>query len=143
MSTSATAQSGVQVLAVEGELVTATAGQFRAVAKRLLERAEGRLLGVAVPEPSTEAMDLKALHGRGVRGIRCNLLNPGGLDPDTVLMWQPALQELGWHVEFHIDVDRMGDLQAFLDPFEVPVVIEVGRKDGTRIAADRIGLVEC
>jgi anti-anti-sigma factor len=58
MSTSATAQSGVQVLAVEGELVTATAGQFRTIAKRLLERAEGDYV---VDFESTTAVDSAGL----------------------------------------------------------------------------------
>jgi 2-pyrone-4,6-dicarboxylate lactonase len=89
-----------------------------------LDRADGRLVGVIVPEPETPARELKALHARGVRGVRCNIVNSGGLRPEAALQWQPALRELGWHVAFQIVVDDIPDLRAFLDPFTVPIVID-------------------
>jgi len=89
-----------------------------------LDRAEGRLLGVAVPEPAARARDLEELHRRGVRAVRCNLLNPGGLDAGAVLAWQPTLRALGWHVEVHVDVEGIGDLRSWVTRLEVPVVID-------------------
>lgn len=107
-----------------------------------LDRAEGRLLGVAVPAPDASARDLETMHRRGVRGVRCNLLNPGGLDPDVVVGWQPALREMGWHVALHIAVDGIADLRAFVERFGLPVVIDhMGRPEPGRPHVDR--LIEC
>ena len=89
-----------------------------------LERADGRLLGVAVPAPDTEHRELEALHRQGVRAVRCNLLNPGGLDIATALLWQPALRALGWHIVLHIAVQEVVDARALVARFDVPVVID-------------------
>lgn len=89
-----------------------------------LDRADGRLFGVAVPPPDATAHDLEAMHGRGVRGVRCNLLNPGGLAPEVVIGWQPALAGLGWHVELHVAVEDIPDLAVVVSRFGVPVVID-------------------
>lgn len=89
-----------------------------------LDRAGGRLLGVAVPPPDSTTREFEAMHRRGVRGVRCNLLNPGGLAPETVIGWQPMLRELGWHIELHIAIEAIADLRAFLERFDIPVVID-------------------
>jgi len=89
-----------------------------------LDRAGGRLSGVAVPAPDATARELEAMHGRGVRGVRCNLINPGGLQPAVAMRWQPLLRALGWHVELHIAVGDVDDLRPLVRQFDVPVVID-------------------
>ena len=89
-----------------------------------LDRADGRLLGVAVPPPDTSIRELESMHKRGVRGIRCNFLNPGGLSVDAVLGWQSFLRDHEWHVALHIAIDSIRDLRAFVGQFRVPVVID-------------------
>jgi predicted TIM-barrel fold metal-dependent hydrolase len=93
-----------------------------------LERADGRLRGIAVPSPAATTRDLEAMHERGVRGVRCNLINPGGLSPVVVGAWQPALRAMGWHVEFHVAVDRVVDQRGgwtdVIQPFDIPVVVD-------------------
>ncbi len=89
-----------------------------------MDRAEGRLFGVAVPAPDSLPKDLEAMHARGVRGVRCNLLNPGGLTAEQVRQWQPVMRELGWHVAFHMACENVHDLRAYLKPFDLPVVID-------------------
>lgn len=89
-----------------------------------LTRAGGRLMGVAVPSPDATTKDLAAMHERGIRGVRCNLINPGGLSPAVIYSWQPALRVLGWHVEFHIAVDRMPGWTDVIESFDIPVVID-------------------
>ena len=89
-----------------------------------LDRAGGRLAGVAVPAPDASAADLEGMHRRGVRGIRCNLFNPGGLSPDVVAGWQPVLRALGWHVEFQLSIVDVPDWTDWLTRFDVPVVID-------------------
>ena len=89
-----------------------------------LDRAGARLAGIAVPAPGSSPRDLEAMHARGVRGVRCNVLNPGGLDPEIVVKWQPVLRQLGWHVVLHIDVTAIAGLRAWLTGFGIPVVID-------------------
>jgi predicted TIM-barrel fold metal-dependent hydrolase len=88
-----------------------------------LDRADGRLFGIAVPHPDSTARDLEQLHERGVRGVRCNAVNPGGLDVASIREWQPAMRALGWHVEFHTTLDRT-DPRVLADSFDLPVVID-------------------
>jgi predicted TIM-barrel fold metal-dependent hydrolase len=95
-----------------------------------VEQAPKRLLGIAVPSPEARPGDLERLHEQGVRGVRCNLLNPGGLDPERVWAWRPVLLELAWHVELHVPADRMPDLRGFVARFGVPVVVDhMGRPE--------------
>jgi 2-pyrone-4,6-dicarboxylate lactonase len=114
-----------------------------------LDRADGRLLGVAVPAPDSTPGQLEAMHRRGVRGVRCNLLNPAGLDTATVIRWQPVLRELGWHVALHLATLGMSVLHAYLDRFDVPVVIDhmgrpkPGRVDPTSPLVDLVRAGAC
>ena len=72
------------------------------------------------------------MHERGVRGVRCNLINPGGLSP-AVVAWQPALRAMGWHVELHLAVDRRPDWADVVESFDIPVVIDhMGRPTPVR-----------
>ena len=101
-----------------------------------LDAAPTRLFGIAVPAPDTTARDLEAMHRGGVRGIRCNLIQPGGLSPDVIAQWQAVLRELGWHVELQLQVDRVSDLRTFTTRFAVPVVIDhMGRPADAAIDA--------
>lgn len=103
-----------------------------------VQRAEGRLRGVAVPAPDAGPRDLEELHRRGIRGVRCNLLNPGGLAPDVVLGWQPVLADLGWHVELHVDVEAIEDLRSSVGRFRVQVVVDhMGRPGAAEGSAAR------
>jgi predicted TIM-barrel fold metal-dependent hydrolase len=107
-----------------------------------LDRADGRLVGVAVPHPRSTAADLEAMHRRGVRGVRCNLVNPGWLPPEFVVAWGPVLRELGWHLALHIGVAIIGDLRTYLEPFDVPVVIDHMGGPGSPLT-HRGDLVQC
>ncbi len=89
-----------------------------------LARAGGRLRGIAVPSPDATAQDLEDMHEHGIRGVRCNLINPGGLSAAVVALWQPALRAMGWHVEFHLPVDRRPEWTDVIESFDIPVVID-------------------
>ncbi len=111
-----------------------------------LDRADGRLVGVAVPSPDAGRADLEAMHDRGVRAVRCNRINPGGLPPEVAVGWAPLLRDLGWHVELHVDLAPLADLAAFVEGFGVPVVLDhMGRPATARpeepLARRLLGLV--
>lgn len=89
-----------------------------------LDRAGGRLFGVVVPAPDASGRDLERLHRYGVRGVRCNLINPGGLRPEIVIQWRWVLRALGWHVELHAAVADLPDLAALVSRIGVPVVLD-------------------
>ena len=89
-----------------------------------LDRASGRLFGVVVPAPDTSARDLERMHVHGVRGVRCNLINPGGLRPELVIQWRWVLRALGWHAEFHVSIADFPDLAGLLPRIGVAVVVD-------------------
>jgi len=89
-----------------------------------LGRSNGRLRGIAVPSPEATTQDLEAMHERGIRGVRCNLINPGGLSPAAVTAWKPALRAMGWHVEFHIAVGQLAGWPDLIESFDIPVVVD-------------------
>jgi predicted TIM-barrel fold metal-dependent hydrolase len=111
-----------------------------------LDRGDGRLYGIAVPSPVTSAQDLETMHRRGVRGVRCNLLYPGGLSLEAAESWLPILRALGWHIELHINIENV-NLPAILARFDVPVVVDhMGRsmRSSTDLRGTPSGqLVEC
>jgi len=99
-----------------------------------LDRAGGRLFGIVAPPPDATPHDLEAMHQRGVRGVRCNLINPGGLLAGTIAGWQPVLRALGWHVELHLAVEETPDLAGLVARFGVPVAIDhMGRPAPARV----------
>ena len=103
-----------------------------------LDRARGRLAGIVVPAPDAGARDLEAMHTRGVRGVRVNLINPGTVPLDAVLGWRPVLRALGWHIELHVEIEEVEHLEGFVRQFDVPVVIDhMGRPSPGRTDPSR------
>jgi predicted TIM-barrel fold metal-dependent hydrolase len=88
-----------------------------------LDRAGGRLFGIAVPSPDSSPRDLEAMHRRGVRGVRCNLLYAGGLSLGVAQTWLPVLRALQWHIDVHARIDEL-HLPSMLARFDVPIVID-------------------
>lgn len=89
-----------------------------------LDRADGRLRGIAVPHPDSTIGLLGTMHDQGVRGIRCNWIDPGGLHLDQLARWLPFMRDAGWHVELHLAIDETPDLRTIVDRIGVPVIID-------------------
>jgi 2-pyrone-4,6-dicarboxylate lactonase len=109
-----------------------------------LDVARDRLFGIAVPAPDATPKDLLTMHERGVRGVRCNLIQPGGLAADVIASWSSLMRELRWHVELQLHVDRVEDLRSFVTSFGAPVVIDhMGRPANASVGGARalIGLI--
>ncbi|WP_129142027.1 amidohydrolase family protein [Modicisalibacter coralii] len=80
--------------------------------------------GIAVVDASVTDAQLRDMHDLGVRGIRVNLLFPGGVDFRAIRALGERIAELGWHVQCLVDVSTVGDLRAILEPLPVPRVID-------------------
>lgn len=87
-----------------------------------IARSEGRCVGVAVPDPATTFDGLEALHEGGVRGLRCNLINPGGLPLAATGAWWPWMRDHGWTLQLQLDATAPG-LAALLERPGLPRVV--------------------
>jgi len=88
-----------------------------------LTRFPGRFRGVAVVPAGVDDAELDALHVAGVRGVRANLLNRGGISLGDAAALAPRLAARGWHLQLQIDVSTF---EAFdvLVRLPVPIVID-------------------
>lgn len=86
-----------------------------------------RLRGVAVIDADTPQAELERMHGLGVRGVRCNIVDVkegrGCLPMDALRTLAQRIRPLGWHLEFLMHVDEFPDLDVLLADFPVDVVL--------------------
>jgi predicted TIM-barrel fold metal-dependent hydrolase len=102
-----------------------------------LERAPGRLRGVAVGGAELTPAILRAWHASGVRGLRANEFRRdgkpyyrNGVRLDEIEPLLPAMAELGWHLQLWIDARDLPELAPALARVPVPVVVDhMGRID--------------
>lgn len=80
--------------------------------------------GVVAVDADISDTELASMHAVGVRAIRINLV----FDPDaavqTALDLAPRLSELGWHIQFLVDVSTLPDLATLVGRLKVPVVFD-------------------
>ncbi len=79
---------------------------------------------VSVTSDVTDA-ELEAFHAQGVRGIRVNIVDSGGMtfaSVDDAVAFTSRITGLGWHIEFLAHVEDFEDIEAVLDASHVPVV---------------------
>jgi predicted TIM-barrel fold metal-dependent hydrolase len=88
-----------------------------------LTRHRARFRGVAVVDPGIDDRALHALGAAGVRGVRANLLNPGGLSWAGARALAGRLAALGWHLQLQIDASAFDGFDA-LEALPVDVVID-------------------
>lgn len=89
----------------------------------LAQRPE-RLRGVAVVDPGVSDAALQALHDRGVRGIRINRRNPGGLTLNDAMLLARRIAPLGWHLQLQVELARGVELADFAARCPVPLVLD-------------------
>jgi len=87
----------------------------------------GRLRAiVAVSEGVTEA-EILAMHGRGARGIRVNLVDRGGMpfrSLDALGAVADMLRPLGWHIELLVHVEqKIPELRAMAAATRLPISV--------------------
>ena len=87
-----------------------------------------RLRGVAVVDFDVDAKSIEALHARGVRGVRCNIVDlkdgQGVLPVAALTTLAKRVAPFGWHLEFLMHVDEFPELDRVFAGFPVDIVID-------------------
>ncbi len=92
-----------------------------------------RLRGIALISEDITDRELRHLAESGVRGFRVNRTAKTGLAFDVARKLAERTKELGWHVQFLLDIEDHPDLDTFLGSFATEVVIDhMGRPDPRR-----------
>ena len=90
----------------------------------------GRLRGIALIGEDITDRALRDLADGGVRGFRVNRTAKTGLSFEVARRLAARVKELGWHVQFLLDVEDHPDLDTMLGSFATEVVIDhMGRPD--------------
>lgn len=79
---------------------------------------------IVVAEPDYLERNLDALHARGVRGVRFNVLFGGGLPPFKLQRTAQVIARRGWHIQLLVDVTDLGDYAAILGELPVELVFD-------------------
>jgi len=81
--------------------------------------------GIAVVEPNVSDKELQTLHDAGVRGIRINLASETeGLKLADGERLAPRLKEMGWHLQFFLDLEKMPEAEAQLASLKINIVVD-------------------
>ncbi len=84
-----------------------------------------RLRGIAALPFDAPTAEIERLHGLGVRGVRCNIVdlkfNKGMLPLDGLKQLAANIAPFGWHVEFLMHVNEFPDLDRQLADFPTDV----------------------
>jgi predicted TIM-barrel fold metal-dependent hydrolase len=78
---------------------------------------------VAVVGRDVEDATLDVMHRHGVRGVRANLLNRGGISLADAIGLAPRLAARGWHLQLQIDVSAFDSFDALVR-LPVPLVVD-------------------
>lgn len=85
-----------------------------------------RLRGIAVLPFDVSDSEIERLHGAGVRGVRCNIVDlkfgKGVLPLDELHALARRIAAYGWHVEFLMHVNEFPDLDMQLADFPTELV---------------------
>jgi len=89
-----------------------------------LQAAPDRLRGIVVLPPDVTMPELERLHRQGVRGVRCNTRNLGGLGFDAVGTLAPKIAALGWTLQFQVRPEQLAALVSLVPALDLSVVID-------------------
>ncbi|MEA2660185.1 MAG: hypothetical protein QOF64_3005 [Candidatus Binatota bacterium] len=85
-----------------------------------------RLRAVAAVTEEVTDRELERLHAGGVRGIRVNLVDRGGMpfkSLDALALMADRIRDMNWHIELLVHVENCPDLRRILTGLNVPVII--------------------
>jgi predicted TIM-barrel fold metal-dependent hydrolase len=83
-----------------------------------------RLRGIVVLPPTTPPDELRRLDALGVRGVRINTRNKGGLPLDAVADFAVAFAGLDWTLQFQVNPDQLPAIAGLVPALGCPVVID-------------------
>jgi predicted TIM-barrel fold metal-dependent hydrolase len=87
------------------------------------------LRGVVVLPPDTSGEELRRLDTSGVRGVRINTRNKGGLPFEAVGSFAAPLADLGWTLQFQVR------------PEQLPVITDLAPTLGAPVVIDHLGFI--
>ena len=82
------------------------------------------LRGVVVLPADTSPAELSRLDALGVRGVRINTRNKGGLAFDTIADFAASLAPLGWTLQFQVKPEQLADIAELAPTLNLPLVID-------------------
>jgi predicted TIM-barrel fold metal-dependent hydrolase len=90
----------------------------------------GKLRAIALIDETVSDRELQRLSDSGVRGFRVNRTAKTGLTFDVARKLAERTKDLGWHVQFLLDIEDYPDIDKLLGAFPTEVVIDhMGRPD--------------
>ncbi|WP_064710188.1 amidohydrolase family protein [Rhizobium bangladeshense] len=83
-----------------------------------------RLRGIVVIDPEVGPDEIGRLDTLGVRGVRINTRNKGGLPLTAAEKLAAAIREFDWSLQLQINPDQIDDLAVRLPPLNIRFVID-------------------
>ncbi len=80
--------------------------------------------GVVVVDTSVSDAELQQLSDAGVRGIRFNIARPGATTVEMLEPLSTRVNELGWHVQVHMDAHQIAEIGPLLNRLASPIVFD-------------------
>lgn len=98
--------------------------------------------GVAVVDRHISDEELSQMNALGVRGIRINLVFPGGVTFEDIVSLAARIKPFGWHIQFFVDVSKFENLAERLSKLPVPSVVDHMGHLSTRLGIANPGFRE-
>lgn len=90
----------------------------------VLQEARMPMRGVVVIDETLTERELSRMHEFGVRGARINLVFTTGLRFATAQLLADRIRDLGWHLQFLVDVSQIENLAPEIEALRLPVVFD-------------------
>jgi predicted TIM-barrel fold metal-dependent hydrolase len=94
---------------------------------QICEQSAQSIRGVAVINPEVSPHELARMHESGIRGIRFNWVGLAQWPDVADSAWahvRRSMQALGWHVQLHVEGDRLDQAARCFDSWKIPLVID-------------------
>lgn len=99
-------------------------GFDNSVLLRALAADPARLRGIVVLHPETDKAEFHRLAALGVRGVRVNTRNKGGLPFSAIAALSARIADLGWMLQFQVRPEQLDEIGALLPAIACPVVLD-------------------
>ncbi|MBY3156567.1 amidohydrolase family protein [Rhizobium laguerreae] len=83
-----------------------------------------RLRGIVVIDPETAKTEIERLDRLGVRGVRINTRNKGGLPLAAARTLAENIAPLDWSLQLQINPEQLSDIAATLSGIRLPIVLD-------------------